>query len=246
MSAKKDSNDHLCQIVVLVSSLLIISFLNACNESFPIRTESFYYPLNELNEGLVYHYQTKTNDQPQVSSYWYFKTNNINDTLYLSGQYYDGLKSVRQLFIQKCLTNIAELQDYTLFLPSDTNGQVLPVRVDVQYSNAFPFLIKDTLSVYLYKLSFISPVDSAINTITRNRRFLKKEEWSFNGKVYPAIKIRLLERIENDIDGVLTIDLKGYEIYAKGIGLVYSLREGEDGTRIEERLVDRMLMDDFL
>ena len=135
------------------------------------------------------------------------------------------------------------MNEYRIYT-KDSIAQVIPV--ELVYNNVFPFIIKDTISVYLYKLNYTNPADSSINTIVHNRNYGGTTEWVHNGKTYPAIRIDILEQIQNDNNGVLTIDLKGYEIYAKGIGLVYTERITRDGsTHIIDRLIDRYSMSDF-
>lgn len=245
MSDYSVSHISIWQYGVFGFFLCVIGFSLGCNRSTPQSIDRFYYPVNDLNEGLVYHYQTITKDQPPISSYWLFKSNIINGEIQFTGQYYDATKTVGQFFRQRIVSTGALLEDYKFYVGRDTSDHVLPIDVEIDYPNAFPFEVYDTIGVYLYKLSFIAPGDSSINTIIRNRRFVGYESWNHNGKSYPAIKFRLLERIENDNNGVLTIDMKGYEIYAEGIGLVFSKKESMDGTSIEERLIERMKVEEF-
>ncbi|MBT8219457.1 MAG: hypothetical protein KJP00_06520 [Bacteroidia bacterium] len=246
MSENLFCNYHLWQnIFFALLSIIITSSMLGCKGQFPKNIKDYYYPINDLSDGLVYQYTTTNSDQQSVSNYWYFKSNIINDTIHFTGQYYDAKKTVGQFFRQSITDQGAIYKDYNFYVYNDSSDQASVIQLQIHYASAFPFQVKDTTSIYLYKLSFIAPADSSLNTITRNRRFVGEEEWEHNGKVYPAIRIKLLERIENDRQGVLTIDFKGYEIYAKGIGLVYTFRSSENGTRIEDRLIDRVLMSDF-
>lgn len=218
-------------------------YLTGCRPEFPKEIKEYYYPVDDLDEGLVYHYQSTTNDLAGLDHYWFFKGHNINEDKQFTGQYYDHNKRVLQYFRQYISTSGALMDEYRLYT-SDTLAQVIPV--EVIYGNVFPFTVRDSTAVYLYKLKYTNPIDSSLNTIVRNRNFGGITEWTFNGKTYPAVRIEILEQIENDKNGVLTIDLKGYEIYAKDIGLVYTERITRDGsTHLIDRLVDRIPMTEF-
>ena len=222
----------------------VTMFTMSCQSEFPKSTEEYYYPINELQEGLVYHYHATINNAPTTNQYWFFKSHDINDQKQLTGQFYDENKSVQQYFRQQINPSGALLDEYRLY---SGDSIVQSTSVEILYNNVFPFEAKDTLSVYLYKLRYTNPADSSINTITRNRRYQRPTEWEHNGKTYDAIQIALMEQIDNDKEGVISIQLKGYEIYALGIGLVYTERISQDGsTRLVDRLVDRIPMDNFL
>ena len=215
----------------------------SCTPEFPKEIKEFYYPVNDLDEGLVYHYESTTNDLPALANYWFFKGHNLEDGKQLTGQYYDHNKHILQYFRQDINSSGALMNEYRIY-SEDSIAQVIPV--DLIYNNVFPFTVNDTTSVYLYKLSYTNPTDTSINTIVRNRNYGGNTEWEHNGKIYPAIQMDVLEQIQNDKNGVLTIDLKGYEIYAKGIGLVYTERITRDGSaHIIDRLVDRIPMSQF-
>jgi len=234
------TNWHIWLSVSLVCC--VISFVT-CTSKFPLDIKDFYYPVEELQEGLVYHYSSTNNNQDGLDHYWFFKAHDINNSKQLTGQFYDHNRQTLQFFRQNITTSGALLEDYRLYT-SDSIAQTIPVKV--LYNNVFPFSISDTTAVYLYKLEYINPQDSSINTITRNRRYGGEREWTHNGKTYPAIRIEILEQISNDLNGVLTIDLKGYEIYAEGIGLVYTERISNDGSsHMIDQLVDRVTMEDF-
>jgi len=179
-----------------------------------------------------------------LDHYWFFKAHDINSSKQLTGQFYDHNRQTLQFFRQNITSSGALLDEYRLYT-NDSIAQIIPV--EVLYNNVYPFSLVDTFAVYLYKLRYISPQDSSINTITRNRQYGGTTEWTHNGKTYPAIRMDILEQIGNDMNGVLTIDLKGYEIYAKGIGLVYTERITKDGSNhMIDQLVDRLTMEAFI
>ncbi len=222
---------------------LFLIYHTGCQPEFPKEIKQFYYPVDQLDEGLVYHYKSTTNDMKALDQYWFFKGNNLKNNSQFTGRYYNHHKQMLQYFSQNINKSGALLDEYQLYT-TDSNSEVIPV--DILYNNVFPFEIKDTSAVYLYKLQYTSSADSSITTIIRNRRYSGQLDWEYRGLSYPAVQMALLEQIQNDKNGVITIDLKGYEIYAKGIGLVYTERFTQDGsTHIVDRLIDRISPSDF-
>ena len=230
-------------IPTYVLCCIILLGLTKCRADFPKDIAEFYYPVNLLDEGLVYHYKSTTNDMDPLDQYWFFKGHQITDSQQLTGQFYDHNKQILQYFRQTINKSGVLMDEYRLY-SNDTIADIIPV--EVLYNNVYPFQVKDTTSIYLYKLQYVNPADSSINTIVRNRRYSGTTTWEHNGKTYDAIQFNVLEQIQNDRDGVVKIDLKGYEIYAKGIGQVYTERVTQDGTtRIVDQLVDRIPMEAF-
>lgn len=203
--------------------------------------KSYYYP-TDLPDGLVYQYLSSMNDTPQESYYWFFKPHIIDEQEHFTGQYYDAHGTVQQFFRQSADSGGFEMEAYTLY-----EGEPLdPTAVEIIHDDVFPFYPRDTMSVYVYKVRYTSQLDSSITTITRNRRYTGHVEWLFNGKSYDAIQFKLQERIENDKNGVITIDFRGHEIYAEGIGLVRSIRSSDEGNiKIVDELTDRLEMKKF-
>jgi len=221
----------------------VLLYHTGCAPKFPKEIKEYYYPIEDLDEGLVYRYQSTTNGLAELDHYWFFKGHDVEEGIHFTGQYYDHNKMILQYFRQHITTSGALLDEYRLYT-EDSIAQIIPVNV--VYNNVFPFIVKDSSSIYLYKLQYSNPRDSSINVIVRNRSYGGESEWHHNGKTYPAIRINLLEQIENEKDGVLVIDLKGYEIYAEGIGLVYTERITSDGsTHLVDELVDRISISDF-
>ena len=59
---------------------------------------------------------------------------------------------------------------------------------------------------------------------------------SFIPKTYPALKFKLFELIDIEEVGHLELSLEGEETYAKGLGLVHTIKGMSDGTMIEFHL----------
>jgi len=116
-----------------------------------------------------------------------------------------------------------------LFLyQSDSTDKQTRIPVEIVAGNNFPFEVQDSLGIFLYNIQWFSPADSSTNTLIRNRRYLGRTTYEFEGKEYAAIEFGVRELIENEQEGFLKIELKGKEIYAQGLGLVYTHKEAID------------------
>lgn len=223
-----------------LSILITASILVGCKSS-PDSLKSFYFPLN-TSDGLVYQYQRTTNGNASDTYYCFYKSHLLDGQKHFTGQYYEADGRVSQFYRQMVDDGGIEMESYLLY-EADTLD---PTTVKVVHDDIFPFYPSDTMSVYLYRVSYESKLDSSVTTITRNRRYIGKESWTHNQKTYEAIRFGLLERIENDKNGVVTIDLKGHEIYAKDVGLVYLERKSDEGAlTLIDQLVDRIEMTEF-
>ena len=91
------------------------------------------------------------------------------------------------------------------------------------------------------------PEDTTANiTFIRNRQFDGDTTITFKGQEYPAIKMNVLELIDHEQVGHLEQEYPATEIYAEGLGLVYSNKQVAPGWQLKYRLVDRYSMDEFL
>jgi hypothetical protein len=99
--------------------------------------------------------------------------------------------------------------------------QGLNVPFQITGNNVFPFEVKDTSAIFLYKISYKEPSDSnTTTTLIRNRRYLGETRSVFKGQKIDAIEFEVRERIENDGTGRWQYEYKGIEVYGKGIGLI--------------------------
>lgn len=207
------------KIYLILIPILGLLFLNQCRFDGKTNIKTYYYPLHDLYDGLTYEYRGVNNEQ-LPPYYWYYRTVEQGGSTYLTGMYYD-YNFIPQQFIREEKVSNGMLMDELFVYQTDSTDKQVQIPVEVTAGNTFPFEVQDSLGVFLYNISWFSPIDSATNTIIRNRRYQGKTSFEFKGKKYNAIEFSVRELIENEQEGVLKVELEGTEIYAQGLGLVY-------------------------
>ena len=226
---------------------------------------SYYYPTDELHEGLVYVYAPAGADgqagpAPGPMQYWYLRALQTPDSLMLVTTGYDPDLQPSQLTTERIVPTGSLLRDLRLFLPGDTTSAVAVATVlqPAQFSFAPP----DTGRVLVSAIR-IAPggpdlaadegrpgapeVDDAppvaTYTLTRNRRYRHDTTFVYRDESLPAQTWTVRELVEQDSVGVLAVESIALEIYARGLGLVYRERRFANGEGEAYRLVDRIPMD---
>ena len=99
-------------------------------------------------------------------------------------------------------------------------------------------------------MSFNDPNQPGVtNYVTLNRRYLRDTTFVLQEKEYPALLFSLEGEVSlrDPEEGDISPQFRGYEIYAKGIGLVAYRRElGTDGAARGGRLTERVSMEEFI
>lgn len=223
---------------ILQLSLIFVLTFGACktenNGKRNIR--KFYFPIAELNEGLVYEYQSINNDSfPPV--YWYYRNAKKENDLFLIGTSYSPRLEPQQLVTEIVLNNGMLTENLFLFYP-DTLGKNKQITVNIESGSAFPFLVEENGGIFLYKVSWVDPEDSQVSTtLIKNRRFLGDTTYVYQGQTYDAVIFSVKELIEQRAEGSLEIEYNGQEIYAKDLGLVHYKKEIQGGLAQEYQLV---------
>lgn len=224
---------------------LLVLLINACTSDGKRDIQAYYYPLDELKEGLVYEYQPINNDSLSVD-YWYYRSLEQNGFTYLTANYYDASFTVQQFIREEVVSNGMLLDDMYLYA-FDTLGKQVQVPVDIISGSTFPFKIDEVeKSIYLYKVKWVvSPEPLTTATLIRNRSFLGDTTYVHQGKEYPCVAFEVRELVESFIegDGYAEPEFKGIEFYAKDIGLVYYKKQVSEDFMVEYELVDRYDMD---
>jgi hypothetical protein len=208
---------------------------------------AYYFPLTALsNEPKVYEYAYKMPDTT-FNIYWYYQTVVKGDSIFLVGQGYNSDFLPTQLLKEERVENgmkMLELSFYAL----DTEGVTIKLPSRIEYGAVFPFAVKDSNGVFVNIIHYKDPKDSSIETtLTRNRRFLKKTNYTFKNQNVEAVEFLMREEQaeKNPYKGGFSHIFNINEIYAKDIGLVYSKRQITDSVSVECRLIDIYPMANF-
>jgi hypothetical protein len=240
----------------IVIALLLSSCNNTENKESQKTTndiqalKKFYYPFDELSgDGLVYEYVD--DEKGEVVDYWLFKT--VKDEAgdpYLIGTGYDARFEQRYFSREWIVANGTILKDY-IFMQTDSASNKSMLRpAKIEESVIFPFSpTSDTSLAYRFRIKFsLMPDTAMVYDLVRDRKFDKFLDYEFEGKKIKAVQFVAKEYIEarDSINGGhWTVNSEMKEIYAEGIGLVYSEKKGQ-GANFKNRLKRRLKVEEFM
>lgn len=152
----------------------------------------------------------------------------------------EPLMSMQESIDQKGATLI-KLQ---LVYPSGDTG--IDVTTRINDANTCFFGTTDTSIVAKYQVDYREPTQDSVRVIlTRERRYVSSEEYTFHNKVYPALRFVVKETLETETEGFTESSWETTEIYALGIGLVYYKKPINAEFILEYRLRDIREYEDF-
>lgn len=224
-------------------SIIILGII-ACEINDKKNIRDFYFPLESLKEGKIYEFQSVHQDS-LPPFYWHFQTIEENKGVFFISRYYDYNLNLQQYGKEEVVSNGTLLSDFFLY-DKDTLGQIAQISVDIEVANVFPFQVTDSTGVFLFKINWTSPSQPDFKTrLIRNRRYIGKDTYLYNGTIYKSITMGIKELVETELDGFQEIEYTGKEIYAKGIGLVYFKKEIGSGLSLEYELKNIYDLVDF-
>jgi len=233
--------------ITLFSALSMLS----CSSFGP--NAEYYYPVDDLADGMVYAYESVGPIQ-LPPHYWFYRSVETPDSLVLTSTRYTSDFEPRQFVNERIVKSGSLMRDLRLFTP--TVGASETVVADVLAPAMFSFEIPDTGRILVNAVSFsyadlkirqnAEENESALYTLTRNRRFIKDTSFTLSGKPVPSQLWSVRELTEQDSIGVLALESQAIEIYAQGVGLVYRERMHSDGSQEAFRLKGRFSMDSLL
>ena len=209
---------------------------------------AYYFPLDDLKEGLVYEYESVNNDSLQPL-FWYYRSLFQEEGIFLTGTYYGHYPEVglvpMQFVREEMISDGMLLADLYLY-ETDSSGKQQQVPVEKIVDTAFPFEVSEEGGVFLYKIKWTPPSDT-LSTITliKNQRYLRDTSINFQGKEHNAVLFEVKELMEHDHqeEGHLEQQFNGVEIYARNIGLFYYKKEIGDAFTLEYQLKERYPME---
>lgn len=226
----------------LFYTVLVLLFFS-CQNDGKRNIEAYYYPVDEWKEGMVYEYHPVNNAALPVH-YWYFRKLETDTVTYFTGQYYDHNFRPRQIFNAEIVRNGVFVNDYILY-EYDSLGNVLQREALIAAAGSFPFEVKDSTELFMYKLKWLYPTEEYPDgylEITRKRRFIGDTTYAFKGEPYDGVKFKMEELMDDFNDGHLEKEYPGIEIYAKNLGLIYYKKEIDENFVEEYELRDTFSM----
>lgn len=227
-------------------AVLLLTCLFSCSDQRDIR--DYYFPVRDLEQGLVYAY-SPVNSLDTNTIYWYAIGLDQDTALYLNLTTYDQLLNPSTL-ISEAITNEGVETHQVLIYDTDSTGHSIVANADINFNQGFPFMIarsdKDEQATQVYQIDY-SPKNTP-NTryrITYNRRFERDTLAILEGLEYPAILFSMTGEtsVRDAVEGDISPTFQGYEIYAKGVGLVESYRHFDGGFVLHQKLKERFPME---
>lgn len=224
-------------IIKYFAPLASLLFILGCNQEGKENIRDYYFPLKTLTDGLVYEYQPVDNDT-LGPNYWYYRSFLSKEEKYLTGTYYEYDLIPRQFVREEMVHNGMLLEEIKLAVP-DTNGKQEMLSAEIIAGSVFPFEVKDSGGIFLYKISWTYPQEPPVKTtVIKNRRYIGKEKVEYKGETYECIVFEVKELFEVDQEGYFEQEFSGKEYYAKGIGLLYYSKEISEGFSMQYKLAN--------
>ena len=202
-------------------------------EVAPFQFKDYYYPIEDLSTGKVYIY-TPVNNDSLTSYFWYF----LEQGGYFVGTKYNAQLQIEQITTEDILSNGTALHRMRLCNYNEAEpGICQPIDINIEAPAVFPFEMQDSTSVFLFKIDWQDGMDYSI---IRNRHFIGYETQMWKGKAYDCIRFGIKEEISAGAEDIGYQTFRAYveEVYAKGVGLIYSNKQVEGLPTFEYELVD--------
>ena len=222
----------------VLSLILGLGCQQEVRKSEEISIKSYYFPIYKLDGGMMFVYKYKDALMPEF--YWHLKTIKQRDSLYLKVIELNGDFVVQQQFTEQIYPSGTRIIDYQI-MDIDSLGQIDTARLEIESGDSYPFYVEKDGGVYIFQVNWIFPNNPELKySIIRNRRYVGDTTFVFKGKEVPAITFSVKELLVTDLVGRQELEFDKTEIYAKGLGLVYSKRPLNDSLSLEFQLVDTL------
>ncbi len=213
-----------------------------CHQAQPqveeIDIKSYYFPIHKLDGGMMFVYKYKDARMPEF--YRHLKTKKQQDSLYLKVIELNGDFLVEQKFTEQIYPSGTRIINYQI-MDIDSLGQIDTATLEIQNGDSYPFYVEKDGGVYIFQTKWIfSKNPESKYELIRNRRYVGDTTFVFKGKEVPAIMFSVKELIVNDLNGRQELEFNKTEIYAKGLGLVYSKNPLNDSLSLEYQLADTL------
>lgn len=221
--------------------VICLFFLAACKDDGKRDIRDYYFPVEELRSGKVYEYDLAKGDSSSPE-YWYYRAFQRDSGLFLAGTYYDSRFQIGQIVREKITDKGVAVSDYFIYENDWETGKQIQTVAVVDSSEVFPFRVRDSSGVYLFKLRYNPAIDTTATIFIRRTRLFLGDgpAFEYQGEPYPCIRFGVRELIGNRREGIREVEGIGEEWYAKGLGLVYYRRSFGKGGQVkyEYRLKD--------
>lgn len=231
----------------------IIVAMASCKPSQPQapatkNLQSYYYPVESLRKGLVYAYESMDTLRPPYYEYFIVVDDSASNR-YLVSNYYNAAFQQSNLRRERILPDGMWLEEMRFFYPN-SSGKLESIIPTIKDRVVFPFVAtpSDSLS-YRMSLEYTLPdANESHNTVLRDRFIKGFEDYTYKNKVYQCVRTEVKSYEEFTArkgGGYGKEESITEELYAEGLGLVYTKRTVKGQIVAEYRLRETMTMEDF-
>ena len=222
--------------------LIFISITLACQNENQGKLANYYMPAKAENGGIVHKFQDL--GVRQTTEYWYYNFQSEADTPRLIVTVYDQNLNQQQLSVERPLSNGWVQEKLLLFSPDSTGVQ--SASATIKTANRFAFDVKDSLDVIHYSIEWKENLDGeeAKKRLFRNSRFMGFDTVEVFNQKHRAAHFISHDKVEDEREGTLTVDLETEEYYVENLGLVEKKQYYTQGK--QKRLVRHLKLSDTL
>ena len=231
----------------LLYTMLCLTAAFGCREAvtqMPTSTRMFYFDALALGGvGKVFAFEP-VSDTRHPDEYWHkrftgdYRANTLYRTLYSPEG--EILQSLSESIDKKGATLIK------LELTYASGDSSLTLNAKIDEATTFLFGPPDTSAVARYQIEYREPSEDSVRVIlTRERKFVREQNFTFQGKEYPALRYVVYETLETETEGFTESTWQTTEIYALGLGLVYYKKPINNDFVLEYRLKDVLDYNEF-
>ena len=218
----------------LILGLFIVIGLKSCQKDDAEQNlASYYYPELQNGESLIMEYLSPTNDS-LPAEYWLIKRSDEQGMKKYISDNYDGRFKKQQRIIETVGSDKISLQEYLIF---EEFGD--PIHVNIEQGDSFLTNESDTAQTWGIKIGWDIPnEDGNAVSVSKKKSFVQFDQINFEDNKYKAMLVEVFEHIEHFVedDGYLEPQYPGLEVYAYGLGLVYSEKRLSEDVRISYHL----------
>ena len=230
---------------IALSLLIVCTSCGTAESNSDKSLRNYYLPFDLLEQSdLIMEYRyVGTEDAP---FYWYYHMKSMNEEQVLfTGEQLDAYGEILVETEELLVGNGILLKSQQITERDTATDERVTTRFDILSDDLFLFKDLTVESKIKSEISFQSNVYKGQKTIIdKERQYLGDTSIIYEGVSFPAKRFLIHEHYDIEEIGHLEFDLRGEEVYAEGLGLVYVRKLSDDGQAIEYYLHKYEIVDD--
>ncbi|MFK7796381.1 MAG: hypothetical protein AB8E82_02930 [Aureispira sp.] len=213
-------------------------------------TQSYYFPVEELKQGKIYEYSVMQDSAAFVTHYWHLQTEvGAQGQTFLIWKRYNPFFEQDQYIKEWIVKDGVVTTAYEMFIKDSTAQNATRYVNKVEENIVFPFeAALDSNMVYRFSCALTLPPDFVTVRLIRDRQFSQPLVYPYQGKKVPAVAFActdLYDLEDKEEGGYWEQKTTSVEIYAEGIGLVYTEQKNEEKISSINQLTHIYTLEEF-